>query len=153
MKSFCRNHLREIVFIWLLLFLTYAIRIFCPTISVDTEILVTDPSANDPGWIGRGRWALVLIGKIFRPDYFNIYAANMTAVLFFGTAVILFGYMLSGYFDREGEQKAAMLIPAALIITSPCYAEQFGFTLQAAEVAFSMLLMMISLFFIKPFSL
>jgi hypothetical protein len=151
MKSFCRNHLREIVFIWLLLFLTYAIRIFCPTISVDTEILVTDPSANDPGWIGRGRWALVLIGKIFRPDYFNIYAANMTAVLFFGTAVILFGYMLSGYFDREGEQKAAMLIPAALIITSPCYAEQFGFTLQAAEVAFSMLLMMISLFLLNRF--
>lgn len=151
MKNFCRKQSRVIIFIWLLLFLTYAIRMFCPTISIDTEILVTNPSMNDPGWIGRGRWALVLIGKIFRHDYFNLYAVNVTAALFFGFAVLLFGYMLSGYFDGEREQKAAMLIPAALIVTSPCYAEQFGFTLQAAEVAFSMFLLMVSLFLSNRF--
>lgn len=144
MPQFCKEHKREIVFLYVLLFLTYAIRLFCPTISIDTEILVTDPNANDPGWAGMGRWSVVLLGRLLRSDYFNLYAANVVAVIFFGLSIIALGYLFSKLLHDPKEQTAAMLIPGAVVVTSPCFAEQFGFTLQAAEVSICLFLLMVS---------
>lgn len=109
-------------------------------ITIDTEIMMADPEAMMNSWLGINRFGLVFTKHLFGQTAFHpVFSRVFTVFFLWITAMVL----ASSVYKWSGEQKRFRLFTAIfpiLYVTAPCFAEQFYFVLQSAEVAFALLL-------------
>lgn len=109
-------------------------------ITIDTEIMMADPEAMMNSWLGINRFGLVFTKHLFGQTAFHpVLSRVLTVILLWITAMVLSFFV----YKWSGGQKRFRLFSAVfpvVYVTAPCFAEQFYFVLQSAEVVFAMLL-------------
>lgn len=132
---------RIICVIGTLIFVTliYLVRIKNPVVSIDTENFINSSSDIIYSWYSIGRFSLGLYIEFFKLSSLNMYFNNIVSLLLYFIAVIL----LVSDLNKEKNNYKKLVVMMLMILTSPLLAEQYAFTLQNAEVAFSYLLLVI----------
>lgn len=145
--TFLKNNKLTPVLCWFFLLLSYGIKLFYYSISIDTECIINNYDQLKYGWFSINRPGLVITKRLFSLLPFNPYVANLLMLC----AVFVFLMLLSFIFYRvakrfELKPKCVFVLPC-IFITHPLFVEQFNFTLQAFEVSFAISLMFLSVFF------
>lgn len=131
-------------FIFLFGIITYGMKLFFYSISIDTEVIMTSFDGQMRSWYSIGRFGLGIIKWFFNFNPFNPYFANWVMVLIFILSVVLLAFILESNYKKLSNLK--LFIFSLMIISSPILAEQFNFILQGAEIAIAMLLLDIGFF-------
>lgn len=122
-------------------------------ITIDTEIMMADPEAMMDSWLGINRFGLVFTKHLFGQTSFHpVFSRVLTVVLLWITAMVLSFFV----YKWSGEQKRFRLFAAVfpvVYVTAPCFAEQFYFVLQSAEVVFALLLCVLAAYGAGKFAL
>lgn len=151
--QFCKLNIKSIILIVIFTIMTYGIKIFNYSISIDTEKLINQYDWQMDTWASFGRFGLVFTKKLFGLKPFNAYISCFMMVV----AMIIFGitwsYVIS-YFSFEKSKKSIITAVFPIIfITAPLFTEQFNFILQSFEVAFAIILCSIAVFFISKWTI
>ena len=88
MKDFLKRNKYNLVIVLVVGLLIYGIRIFCYTISVDTEIFLGDPDQILNNWMSIGRFGLVGIKEFFHLIPINITITNVLTFIVFYFSII-----------------------------------------------------------------
>lgn len=130
-----------VLFELVLVMFFFGIRMLKLTASIDTDSFINTPKTT-LNWLLIGRWGLVLTKKLFGTMWFNLYIAS-----FLGYICIV-GYLLLGcylfHYICDGKRKYNYYLFSLLFLTHPVFVFQWFFKLQAFEVSFSMLLIIIA---------
>ena len=151
--QFCKLNIKSIILIAIFTIMTYGIKIFNYSISIDTEKLINQYDWQMDTWASFGRFGLVFTKKLFGLKPFNAYISCFMMVV----AMIIFGitwsYVIS-YFSFEKSKKSIITAVFPIIfITAPLFTEQFNFILQSFEVAFAIILCSIAVFYISKWTI
>ena len=148
-KTFIKEYKIVIAFLFFISLVTYGIKLFQYSISIDTEVLINTPMALLKSWIGINRPVLVFLKGILGFHPFNVFLAqNITYVFFTSYSIILF-YLFYRMNSQKQKQKWKLLIFGSIILTSAHYIEQLNFTLQSAEIAIMLNVCIIGLLFLN----
>lgn len=139
--------MKALLFISLLMIFAYGIRIVYYNISIDTEVIINDPTALLMSWLSAGRFSLVFLKKLLQLIPFNPYVAAFLMTVINVIIVYFFSFMLWSF---SGEKSAFLgktaICAAFCFITFPIFAEQFSFLLQAFEVSLGIFATMLSVY-------
>lgn len=138
-KKFIKENLISIGIILLLGIVTYGIKLFTYSFSIDTEALLTNRDVLLHSWISISRFGLVFFKKIFDIAYINLYAANFIGFFLLFISSIVCIYNINMITNKNN--KIANILLGGLIVTSPIIVEQFNFTLQCVEVSIALVLL------------
>lgn len=109
-------------------------------ITVDTEIMMTAPDSMMASWLGINRFGLVFTKLLFGMTSFSPFISRALTVVFLWLTAMFLSFCVC---EWGGGQRRFRIFAAAfpaLYLTGPCFAEQFYFVLQSAEVAFALFL-------------
>jgi hypothetical protein len=143
--SFCRKNIPLLIAVTVALFFSYGAKLFWYTIGADTErymmanriLFVDDAMIVGPyRWGVQGRFGLMLLQKLWDIKEFNPYTAFFVAFCFIWLFVVSWCYIIAVFNKSSGLRNNAFIPFALLFMTSPVWAEQFYWVLQAAEVVF-----------------
>lgn len=124
----------------IIMFLVYSSQINYINIRFDTESVINYPGGTS-GWLTFGRQGAILTRMIFRQLHFNPYFAQMFSFILYAVIMIMFSYT----FYILGDMKVIYSVGLFLLfIISPIITEQMYFQLQVIEVAFALLLVIVS---------
>lgn len=151
--KYCKENTLSIILIILFTLMTYGMKIFNYSISIDTEKLINEYDWQLDTWATFGRFGLVFTKKLFGLKPFNAYISCFMMVV----AIVIFGitwsYVMS-YFSFEKNKKSLInCVFPIIFITAPLFTEQFNFILQSFEVAFAIILCSIAVFFISKWTI
>lgn len=136
------NQYKYVLFIFVIGFLCYAIRIIYPVVSIDTEAYINQTKLIIDSWYSIGRFSLGFYAFLFHLEPFNIVLSNLIAYfLFFISVVVLVNSLVK-------DQKLKIFF-GLILITSPLYAEQYAFTLQNIGIFVSFLLLVVGILLIN----
>jgi len=142
MKSFCdfcKNNIPLLIATTLVLFFCYGIKLFQYSIGIDTELFMVDKSDILEWYISIGRFGFSLLAWLLDIKEFNPFTAFLSAFFIIWLFTISWAYIIALFCKDTGKNNA--LIPFVLVFaSSPIWAEQFYFVLQAREVALMVLL-------------
>ena len=135
--------LKKIVIIFIFVFIFGLYKIINISFGYDTDILIIDHNNIMDSWLGLSRYGLVFLKYIFRL-YSNVNLRFFNAITYINIFLytVLFMYFLN--IDNKSKNIKQNVLPLLLIVSSPILLEQYNFTLQAPEVSFSMILMILS---------
>ena len=124
--------------------LLYCVKISQYSISIDTEMMITDPESLLCSWYGIGRFGLCFIIRLLGLIPINIRLMNLLALIF----LILSSIAWLCYINLCSNNKnnnIANLVFLMLFTSSPILAEQMGFTLQSFEIMLALFIEAIAL--------
>lgn len=143
LKRFLNENKMLILLLFVFNFVFSIQKVFFYNIGYDTDEFLTVPDWTLCIWIGHGRYSLVLLKKIFSfCQINNIYILNAITYLNVFIYSVIFLYFLN--IDKQKTDKKKCFVCAAALISAPIFMEQYYFTLQSAEISFSMIAMMIA---------
>lgn len=111
--------------------------VFCGNIRIDTEELINHPGSS-LGWLAIGRWELAWLKHLLGLGTHQVIKSGILFFLFFWLGANLLTF---GIYERSGKKKSRYWIFLLLYVTSNIWCYQIYFSLQQAEVAFAMLLL------------
>ena len=140
---FKRNKVNFIVvFIgWLLI---YGFRIAFDVVSIDTEILITNPDEMLNSWISIGRFGLVFIKRFFDLIPINIKLTNILSFITFFLSIVIWNLNLEKW--QKNPTTFSKIAFGLILASSQVIIEQFGFTLQEFEVSLAFLIFAIAIY-------
>lgn len=110
-------------------------------IRIDTEELINNPGTS-LGWLTIGRFGLVLLKKLLGLTVHSAWKSGILFLLFFVAGANLLAFLMYHFSGKkDGYSYASFLF---LYLTSNIWCFQVYFSLQQAEVAFAMLLLIFS---------
>ena len=130
----------------------YGIRLTETDLSIDTEIMLNDQREVLDSWIGIGRFGLVFTKKLFGFVRLVPFTENLMMVLALTAAGMALSFAIWDWCGRQEKFSMAWRLIPALYLSTPCFAEQFHFTLQAFPVAFAMGLAVVSVYFAEKWA-
>lgn len=143
MREYLKNHYRLIFLSAVAALICFGFQAFRGNIGIDTEELINEPGTT-LGWLSIGRFGLVLLKRVLGLSTHSVIKSGIFLMLFFvlGGNALTFGCY---YFSGKNE-KYPYWILLLLYMTSTIWSYQFYFSLQQAEVALAMLLLIIAAF-------
>lgn len=144
-KNFLLNSKYLIGIIFIIILITYGIKIFYFDFSIDTEILLSNYQAQISVYETQGRIGIALTKFLFFNGYFNPYLANILTYLNFFIVNILICFLINRVLGDLSPKSLAITILPILFATHPAFAEQFNFILQSFEVSLAIVLLTIAL--------
>ena len=111
--------------------------VFCGNIRIDTEELINHPGSS-LGWLAIGRWELAWLKHLLGLGTHQVIKSGILFFLFFWLGANLLTF---GIYERSGKKKSRYWIFLLLYVTSNIWCYQIYFSLQQAEVALAMLLL------------
>lgn len=139
-KRFAGEHGRLFILTALAAVLTFGLLVFGGNIRIDTEELINEPGTT-LGWLRIGRYGLVLLKRILGLGTHSVIWSGILFFLFFclGADLLLFSF----WYFAEGA-RGPYWVFALLYATSNIWCYQIYFSLQQAEIALAMLLVVAS---------
>lgn len=145
LKEFCEfcNKRRNLVFFtFVVTALVFGFRIFSQSVTIDTDLMI-----NMPGymynWLDIGRYGLLVTEKIFGVRWFNPYVNSAFAYITINLFLLVFCYVFE--FISKHKNSNNYYVFCAIMITHPVWVDQWIFRLQNFQIAFSILLLAVSL--------
>ena len=144
MTEYIKKHYRLILMSVFAALVCFGYQAFNSNIRIDTEELINHPGST-LGWLTIGRFGLVLLKRMLGLGVYRTIKSGILMLLFFilGGNVLTYGCY---YFSGKKDGKPYWIF-TLLYMTSNIWSFQFYFSLQQAEVAFAMLLMAVTGFF------
>ena len=121
--------------------LCFGFLVFGGTIRIDTEELINQPGTT-VGWLTIGRFGLVLLKRLLLLETYRPVAGGVMFLLFFWLGANLLAYALYRFSGRQERFPYGVFL--LLYVTSQIWSFQVYFSLQQAEVALAMLLLVIA---------
>ena len=115
--------------------------LFGGTIRIDTEELINRPGTT-VGWLTIGRFGLVFLKRLLGLSAYHPVISGVLFLLFFWLGANLLTYELYRFSGKREDYPYAVFL--MLYVTSGIWSYQVYFTLQHAEVAFAMFLLIIA---------
>lgn len=144
-KAFIRDSKLFMFIIGFFILLSYGIKMFYFSFSIDTEVLINDYYGQLRAWQSIDRIGMVFTKKLFF-NGFNPYVANFLTYVNLWIVCMSLSYLVQKVIDRKRAMFATIIIPI-LFVTHPVSAEQLNFILQSFEVTFACILLVLSLLF------
>ena len=116
--------------------------VFCGNIRIDTEELINHPGSS-LGWLAIGRWELAWLKRLLGLGTHQVIKSGVLFFLFFWLGA---NFLTFGIYERSGKKKSRYWIFLLLYATSNIWCYQIYFSLQQAEVALAMLLLIAAAF-------
>lgn len=139
--EFAKKHGGLLVLTELAALLTFGLLVFCGNIRIDTEELLNEPGTT-LGWLSIGRYGLVLLKRMLGLSAHN---RIWSGVLFFVFFCLGANLLLFFFFHFAGENAHYPYVVFLLLyVTSNIWCFQIYFSLQQAEIALAMLLVIVS---------
>lgn len=135
MKEFVRENKKTILTATIFTMALYVIKMLCYSVSIDTETFLLEPDKVLQSWYRLGRFGLCFLKEALPLIPIHIRFANIMTVLWMILAAIAWLYNFCRL--KTHNNPMANLAFMLIITTSPILAEQFSFTLQSMEVAFT----------------
>lgn len=139
----------SILIITVFILVAFGERIISQSFSIDTELYIDQigTAGRWDWWITLNRWGLVLLNKIFQLGSLPIFASNFLTVTLIIAYSIGFNYLFYKYTKDDYKEKFLkyQFIFPILFVTNPIFAEQYNFILQNISVAFTILLIPLTL--------
>lgn len=145
-RIFVEEHKRGLALTGALILAVWGALVFRTDIGVDTEIMIAFPETMLKSWCGIGRYGLVFTKRLFGLSRFSqpaAMAAMMGALWLLCMAV---GFAVEQWSAKDKRYRFFYGVFSAVYVTAPCLAEQFYFQLQAFEVTWGLLLIVVSVF-------
>jgi hypothetical protein len=120
--------------------LCFGYMVFCGNIRIDTEELLNNPGTT-VGWLTIGRYSLVLFKYILGLTTHSVWKSGMFFFLFF---FIGMHFLAAGCYHFSEEKNDSIWAFLLLYATSNIWSFQIYFSLQQAEVALAMLLLVLA---------
>lgn len=140
--EFCNKRRNLAFFNFVITGLVFGFRIFSESITIDTDLMI-----NMPGymynWLDIGRYGLLVTEKIFGVRWFNPYVNSAFAYLTINLFLLVFCYVFEYISERKNSNNYYVF--CAILITHPVWVDQWIFRLQNFQIAFSILLLAVSL--------
>ena len=152
-NEFLKNNIATVVITIFFTLMSYGIKLFQYSISIDTEMLINSYDWQLDTWASFGRFGLVFIKRILGLNPFNPYAACFLMVSAMIVFCLIWSYVLNEFSFNENKSDIRNAIFPAVFITAPLFAEQFNFILQSFEVAFAIILCSIAILCISKWIL
>lgn len=121
-----------------LLFVLYGIRFAEGEYFIDSELMLTVPETLLQSWYGHRRFALIFTRKLFSMLRFMPFMENALLLLVFfatGFTALFAIWYWSGKSEKLNAGHGLFLL---FFFSSPCFVEQFNFSMQAFEIALVM---------------
>lgn len=147
--DFCKSNILTVILTWFFILLSYGIKLFYYSISIDTEAIINNYTGQSNAWLSIGRFGLMLTKKIFRLVPFNPYAACFLMLCAMFVFCLTWSYLLNYLAFEKNKKSIYSCIFPIVFLTAPLFAEQFNFILQGFEVAFAIILCSLAVFFIS----
>ncbi|MCD7835903.1 MAG: glucosyltransferase domain-containing protein, partial [Lachnospiraceae bacterium] len=152
-KEFIDRYRGRLILISVLIVLIHFSKLNNAVIGIDTEDLIREQRKFYQGWLGIGRYGLVLLKRLFGGyDEFNPYFTGLMTLVFLIASIFAFFYLwekASGNaFVSSGNaitDTVCWTAGAVLWASHPVITEQLYFSLQSMEVCFSILLTALAL--------
>lgn len=142
-QKYLVEHKKAILFLFLFSLCIYGIKLFNYSISIDTEVIINIPNSLFRTWIEIGRPCLVVLKKMLMLDPFNpILSVQLTYILFTVFAILLY-YIFYRLSPKKSNINLAVF--GSILLSSAIYIEQLNFTLQSAEVALGLNLLILGI--------
>lgn len=151
--AYIRRNRYVILIVGFLTCLVHGDKLFSVNYGIDTEKIIFTGQGFYDGWLGIGRQGLVFLKWLMGLLDYNPYFAGLLALLFFLLSCTGFVFLFEWIAKRQGDavEKPAWrymsLGFSMIVITHPIMTEQLYFSLQGAEVTFSLLLLSAGLLF------
>ena len=139
LRNYIGENRRTIALLGLFVPAFFLIRLLFPTVGYDTDEWVISPESTLRHWENLGRYTLVWLKRL-TGNGANLYFMNIATAVNVFLYTVLFLYFLNRACG-EGDWKRDLLC-GMVLVSAPIFCEQYYFTLQSAEMSFSMLLMM-----------
>lgn len=150
-KKFIKKENKVIITLFIITFITYFIKLFFYSISIDTEQMLIQPQEIIKSWYSIGRFTLCIFKTIFNVAYINITLANWISMFLIFLSSIAWIYNFYIINPKKEYSKLSYIILGSTFITCPYVIEQFNFTLQTVEISLCYLLETISFIYINKF--
>lgn len=145
--QFIKNNPLELAIALIFLLVGFGQKLFSNAFSIDTDGIISRPSALYQSWIALDRFGLVAFKKVFGFRWYNNNLASFLMVIFFGLAALVWAYLICGLAKAEaGVHPAFFIIP---FVVSPVMAEMLGFLLLGPEIGIALTFVAIGLMFIS----
>ena len=142
-QEYCRKHGRLVLLSAIVSVVCFGFLTFSDNIRIDTEELINRPGST-LGWLTIGRYSLVLFKRLLGLGTHTVWKSGLLFLLFFtaGANLLTFAfYHFSGKEEKYGYWSFLLLY-----VTSNIWSYQIYFSLQQAEVALAMLLILAAAF-------
>ncbi len=143
-KRFIKKHLMSISIILAVILITYGIKLFNLSISIDNEAAIVSADSIYNAWNSMGRIGLTFLKKVLGVSVYNPYLAIAFMNVFLLVTCIIYGSLFD--YLLGDLHIFPFLVFSTIFVTSPILAEQLGFVMQSVEVLIGMCLIGISIF-------
>lgn len=120
--------------------LCFGFLVFCGNVRIDTEELLNNPGSK-LGWLGIGRFGLAFLKSILGLD---THSALKSGILFFLFFLLGANLLTFAIYHFSGKKAYPYWIFLLLYVTSNIWSYQIYFSVQQAEVACAMLLLVVA---------
>ena len=139
LRKYMSENRRILALLGLFVLVFFLIRLLFPTVGYDTDEWLISPESTLRQWKNLGRYSLVWM-KHLTGNGANLYFMNIATAVNVYLYTVLFLCFLNKAIGGGGGKRD--LLCGIVLVSAPIFCEQYYFTLQSAEMSFSMLLMM-----------
>ncbi len=140
MRDYARKHGKLILVSMIAAIICFGFLVFCGNIRIDTEELINQPGSK-LGWLTIGRFGLAFLKSILGLGTHNVVKSGILFFLFF---VIGANLMTFAIYHFSGKKAYPYWIFLMLYVTSNIWSYQIYFSVQQAEIACALLLLVVA---------
>lgn len=139
-KDYIKSYWKVILVSVVAMLLCYGFLVFSGNIRIDTEELLNEPGSK-LGWLTIGRFGLAFLKDLLGLGTHSVIKSGLFFFLFFALGAIL---LTAAVYHFSGEKAYPYWVFLLLYMTSNIWSFQIYFSVQQAEVACAMLLLVIA---------
>ena len=141
MKDYGKKHGRLMLLSFILVVLCFGFLAFSSNIRIDTEELMNEPGSS-LGWLTIGRYSLVLFKRLLGLGTHSAFKSGLRFLLFFWMGANLLTFAFYSFSGKD--ERYPYWVFVLLYCTSNIWCYQIYFSLQQAEIALAMLLVIVA---------
>lgn len=146
--SYVKQNITSSLLICFFVLLSYGIKLFYYSISIDTEVLINNYSGQLNAWTSIGRYGLIITKTLFNLSPFNPYTACFLMIILMIFFCLTWNFFLDYFLGEKNKKSIMSTVFPIIFLTYPLFAEQFNFILQGVEVSLAITLCSLAIFFI-----
>ena len=145
-RSYLRDNIAYIFTVAIVVMAVYGIRAFRDGFCIDSEIMISQPDYMKNIWLGSNRFGMYAINEIFGLQRLSPYLSGFLMMLTLWMAAVLLSYTCWIWSGKTKKYRSFTRLFPLLAVTSPLFAEQYLFILQAFEISMGLLLVIVSVY-------
>lgn len=145
-RSYLRENIGYICIAAIVVLAVYGIRAFRSSFCIDSEIMISQPDYMKSIWLGSNRFGMYTISEIFGLGRLSPYLSGFLMMITMWITAVVLSFASQSWGGKAKDSRMFTLLFPLLAVTSPLFAEQYLFILQAFEISMGLLLTVIAVY-------